>query len=383
LGGARASLSRATGVAGTLLTLTGSHWPANASVQLYVQYNIGSPNLLFMEGVVDQTPFAEGTADASGNLNIAAFAAPQIGACISRDSNRPGLQQALIIARSSDGEAQIALPFTFYPTPGFSSSESSVQVLNEKSISLTGVQWEPGEAVTITPEIIRWPSSGVPDYSYSHFQPVPSIAYTVVAAADGSFTSMATLPQESPETQVSYIASGDGPRYGQVTEQLNQIFSILPSVLPTLKLSREAAQPGERITVTGEHWPANQDIRVAYCETNVVRDCEPGIGDDLARTRSTSDGLLHVTVTLSTNMTPGAYIIRVAPDQTPFDPSVYTVTMPFTTLYPFAQAHPLLETLINASPFVVALLLIGSLALADWLRRRRATRITTKTTEIA
>jgi hypothetical protein len=73
-GGARATLSRSFGVAGSTDTLTGSHWPARAIVELFAGMNQGGNDMW-----VNPNSFAQGVADASGNLTIAAFHTPDIG----------------------------------------------------------------------------------------------------------------------------------------------------------------------------------------------------------------------------------------------------------------------------------------------------------------
>jgi hypothetical protein len=261
--------------------------------------------------------------------------------------------------------------FIFYPAPQFISWDNSNLVPNGGSISMSGSGWEPEETITITPAIELWPSTGTPLYDVSQFLPLPGAAFTVTTGADGSFAIRTVIPPEPPETQVTYFANANGPRLGQVTQPIDEIFSVYPTDQPTLKLNRKSALAGGSVTLTGENWPVGQNIRIIYCWTDVATDCAPGVGDYLTMARSDSAGRLNVTVKIPADASPGTYVIRAAPDQSPFDASVYSRTALFTILYPFAQAHPRLEMAIRASPFAASALIIGLIALAEWLRKRR------------
>ncbi len=112
-GGARASLSRTSGVGGSTDTLTGSGWPAGATVEIFLGSHQSGGGIW-----VNPTPFAQGVADASGRLTIAAFQTPQGESCTTKDGQNPGNNQTLFVAQTPDGKARVSLLYTIYPSAG-------------------------------------------------------------------------------------------------------------------------------------------------------------------------------------------------------------------------------------------------------------------------
>lgn len=365
-GGARAWLSRAGGAPDTTNTLTGSGWPAGATVELLLgSHDQGSI-------VVDPTPFAQGVADASGRVTIAAFHAPGVDDCTIKDGSALGDNQALVVAQTPDGRARISLLYTFYPMPTLQNSVQDI-VSGGEAILMSGSGWEPGQTVTITPAFQRWPASGYPSYDPSSFQPLPANSTTVTAQPDGTFATGVTVPQEPPETQITYIASANGPRNGDVTVEASICF-IGPIGTSSLAVNGNAAYAGANVTVTGRDWPANQDIQIEYCRRQAQAHCDAFLSETLAVVMTDARGGFTATVQLPPNARPGPIMIQASPVSSPFDPTVYTQTQPFAVRYPFALAHPRLEMAIHASPFAAAALLIALLALGERLVSQRRKR---------
>ena len=78
-----------------------------------------------------------------------------------------------------------------------------------------------------------------------------------------------------------------------------------------------------------------------------------------------------MTIQIPTDARPGPITIQANPVSSPFDFSVYTQALPFSVLYPFAQAHPRLELALRALPYAITALLVALIALGAWLVERR------------
>jgi hypothetical protein len=344
----------------------------------------GRPGATLMN--VDSISFAQGVTAANGILDIASFSAPPTLGCADVDPKTnfatAGNEQTLFIAQTADGKARVTLSFTYFPHPDIT-SESSTEVRTGYSISLTGDNWDPRQVVTITPAIYLWPADGGVDWANITYQPLAHDSITATVRSDGSFTVNALIPDEPPETQVTFDATENSARFGSVSMQTNTVYSVAPTTQSTLRLSLDSAEPGSAVTVSGTNWPTNQDIQILYCAGQPATYCDYRDSLVLATVRANSAGRIHTQITIPGSAMPGLITIQVQPFATPLEPADYTQTQLFTILYPFAEAHPRLEMAIHASPFVAAALLIGALALAEWLRKRRDAPITTKAMEIA
>jgi hypothetical protein len=365
-GGVRAQLSRTGGVSGSTDTLTGSGWPAGATVELL----LGSRSQGSIQ--VADTPFAQGRADASGHLTIAGFHTPQINECMTQNGQAPGDNQALFVAQTPDARARISLLYTFYPPPSLGSIAVSGPITAGQVITLGGSGWEPGQTVTITPAFQLWPANGYPTYDPSSFTPLPADAIKVFAQPDGTFMTGATIPQEPPETQIAFIATASGSRNGEVTVEANA-GSIGPSGTSSLAVNENAAYAGGSVTVTGHNWPVNQDIQITYCRGQARAYCDPSQSETLGAAKTDSRGNFTATVRIPADAQPGPITLQASPLTSPFDYTVYTQTQPFAVLYPFDQAHPRLALALRILPYAASALALALIVLGVWLfaRRRR------------
>jgi hypothetical protein len=363
-GGVRASLSRTGGVSGSTDTLTGSGWPAGATVEIF----LGSRSQGRIQ--VAPTSFAQGRADASGHVIIAGFHTPGVEECLTKDGQQFGDNQALFVAQTPDARARVSLLFTFFPSPALGPISATSAVMAGQVIMLGGSGWEPGQTVTITPAFHLWPTNGDLASVTPDFHQLPADATTVFAQSDGTFMTGATIPQEPPETQIAFFATADGPRNGQVSLQMNAVFSVLPSVLPTLALGHSAGQAGDTDTVTGTNWPAGQDILIAYCGGQVTL-CPGKLSEQLASVNADERGRITATIRIPTGALPGPITVQAGPLTSPFDATILTRTQSFIVQYPFAQAHPRLELALRALPYAIMALLVALIALGEWLATQR------------
>lgn len=373
-GGARATLSRSFGVAGSTDTLRGSHWPARATVELFVGMNQGGDGIW-----VTPNAFAQGIADASGNLTIAAFQTPNIGECLTQDGQNAGRDPALFVAQTPDGAARISLPYTFNPMPWLS-SQHGPYVSSAGSIFATGSGWEPGQSITIVPVVGLWPSDSYLTVDPSQFQRLSLAASTAKAIYNGTFATTLTIPPEPPETQITFFATASGPINGDVTVQMGNMFTVMPERAASVSLSGRSAEAGGAVTVTGANWPAGQVVQIEYCRGQDTPLCPNDVSEELAQVHADASGRIAATVHIPDNARPGPITIQVRTAFSPFGDgpfdgggkNPYAFAVPFQVVYPFAQAHPRLQMAINASPFAAAGLIISLLALLDWRRKRRA-----------
>ena len=375
-GGAQARLSRSSGVAGSLDTLTGSHWPAGATVELL----LGSGASYGDFGVIP-TPFAQGVADASGRLTIAGFQTPDVEQCMKPDNIHIGNNEKLFIAQTVDGKARVSLLYTFFPAPTLempAATDTSWMVSDGDRIFITGSGWEPGQTVIFTPAIARWPKIGYLQTDPADFERLPLAASVAQVDPNGSLATYVTVPPEPPETQVAFFASASGPRNGDVTVEMNELFSVRPLVQSTLALSHGSGVAGSTLTARGTNWPAGQTVELAYCRGQDAPLCPPQMAAGLASVIPDSAGRFTTTLTLPDDASAGPITIQASLLNSPFGASditsdnvVYHEGQPFLIVYPFALAHPRIQMAINASPFAAAALIIGLLALAEWRRKRR------------
>lgn len=379
LGSVRASLSRTAGVAGSSDTLSGSGWPARATVLLFVAMNQGGDTLW-----LNPNSFAQGIAGANGRLTIADFHTPNMGECLTNNGQDVGPNPALFVAQSSDGAARVSLPYTFNPMPTVLSQHGPM-VSAAESVFATGAGWEPGQVVTITPVIGLWPSDSYLTTDPVDFQRLPLAASSVKAIYDGTFATTLTIPPEPPETEVTFFATANGPINGDVSVQMSDLFTVLPARAASVSLSADAAEAGGALTITGANWPAGQAVQIEYCRGQDTPRCPYGTSEGLALVYADTGGRIAAAIHLPDDARPGPITIQVRALFSPFgdgsfdggQTNPYERAIPFQVIYPFAKAHPRLQMAINASPVAVAGVVIGLLALLDWRRKRRgATALT-------
>ena len=359
-----ARLSRTQGTVGTLLTITGSGWPAGASVAVDSYTKRG-------DTLTSNGAMAQATASSAGSLTIGPFSAPLIGLCDSLNDNQDG-GVALFLVHTHDGLRRVPITFT-YLTYIFGPQISSATVVRAGSeITVTGAHWEAGEAVTITPMVAPWSPDTKP---LPAFQPAPSAKVSGTADVLGSFSLAVPAFDEPALTEIKFVAQGTGPRYGEV--QLVVFGPIVePKALPRVQLDHTAVYPGGSLTVTGDGWAPDQAGVIEYCRVantppGTTRPyCNPPLSQELGTFHTDSNGHFVATIHLPTNAHFGPDIVQERLPSIPL--AYYTQGQPLTIEATYAQLHPRLTRLIALAPYIGSALLLAALvALLIFTRRRR------------
>ena len=371
-GGVSARLSRAQGVTGTALDVTGSRWPAGATVTIdaYESRNgttyIASPNL------------AQGPVSADGILRLPQFRAPMIITCSSLGGSADG-GDVLFLVHTLDGHARAPLMFTYLAyllAPQISTPGVGQTVSPGLRLTLNGARWEPNERVTITSMRAPWDPA---QQQMPAWQPIPTSAVSVTADSQGAFSVMLPALDEPAETQITVFAEGSGPRYGDVGVYTSEYeYIMLPKVYPTLHLDRSGVNAGGAVTVSGDHWPAGVSGVVEYCRGQAGQPGMVGLrcigGQHLGAFQADRAGHFSVTVHLPANSSLGPITVQARIPTAPFGLIVYAQGQPLSIVPTFAQAHPRLTRLIGMAPYLAgALVLLIALAVTGvvLVRRRR------------
>lgn len=372
VGGVSARLSRTQGTAGTALTITGAHWPAGAavSVDLYMKRN----GTIFLD-----SPVVQGTVSADGSLILGPFRAPMSVACSSLNLDNQDGGHVLLLVHTQDRRMRAPLTFTYLtytlgPTIKISNL-GGFGVAPGTRFIVTGMHWEPGERVTLTPEMAPWNAQPQVPPKYA-----PILNEAVSATADSQGALVATLPplNEPPETQLIVMAQGTGPRYGEVSEYAWGS-NMLPKVFPSLRLDHSGVTAGAPLTVTGDHWPANVAGIIEYCSQQSTLPGMVGLrclgGQQLGDFQTDATGRFNVTVHLPSDASLGPITVQARVPGNPFGLIVYAQGQPLMIVPTFAEAHPRLSRLLAHWPYLAAsalalLTLLGALA-ALLIRRWR------------
>lgn len=285
-GEASAYLSRSQGTDSTLLSLTGSGWPANTTIGMDIWGDhsgqfMGGPIYLQARGA-PVIPL-QGATSASGALQFPRFRLPSgfSGLCqmgMSVNGHRLGSVTMLFVVHTLDGnysQGRIRRPilFTYLAPPTFGGAQSPTtgyQPLQQVHVGDTmtsyGGGWAPGERLTITTQTAVWPNStnwaggNVPVN-------IPSSRddRRVTADSAGRFTFTYTIPQVSPLTYISLLIHGNDARYGDISFYSLSSYVVMPVALPSFTLDRATVTPGGIVTVTGFNWQPGQQGVIEYC----------------------------------------------------------------------------------------------------------------------
>jgi hypothetical protein len=368
-GGVTARLSRSQGVVGTVLSMTGSRWPANATVMVdaYITWNgdryIAAPTL------------ARGTASADGRLTLSQFRAPPIATCSSLGGASDG-GEIVFLVHTLDGRARAPILFTYLTYllgPQIVTAPADQALAPDAQVTVNGAHWEPDEHVTLTFLVAAGSLAQAPT---PPFQPVPGVATHATADSQGAFSAIMPALDEPPGTQILVVAQGTGPRYGDVSES-SYSYEMLPKIFPSIHLGEIAVNPGGALTVMGSHWPAHVAGVIEYCRGENTL---PGIvglrclgGQQLGDFQTDSAGRFSATVHMPTHAALGSVTVQARIPDATFGLAVYATAQPLAIAPTFAQAHPRLTRLIGMAPYLGgALILLMALLLAGvFLMRRR------------
>ncbi len=374
------------GAGGTLLSLAGGGWPTNSPVE--VDLATDSNGQLWYNGILSQA-----TTSASGALHMPQFRLPVLDYC--PYTTTPSSVTVLLIAHTPatgpfngsppDIRASQRIIFTYLSSPTFSSPTASNVLLNETlagaNVPLTSAGWEPGERVTITPLIAPWPN--VPGWVRNLPIDTPSGAngaFTMTADAKGAFNIIYRLPDVAPASTVSLWIRANDARFGDIGFFAETSYAILPAIFPSVQLAQQTLIAGGTLTITGDHWPPNQQGIIEYCrgltyDTAQTLYCNQYVTQTLGVFKTDAAGHFFAQMRLPVNARLGDITVQARigdPNlRLDFNSRVYAqgqaltiVSAPVTFTY--AEAHPRLTRLIAVAPYLggsalALLVLLGAL----------------------
>ncbi len=375
-GGVSARLSRTQGTVGTALTVMGAGWPAGASVlvDVYLKRN---------GQVYSEETLSQATAAADGTLLTAQFRAPRSETCSSLNMTPDGRAKdggaILLLIHTRDGKARTPLTFTYLTYdngPQVTAAPANSALTPGTALTLTGAHWEPGERVTIIPQVAPWVYVSAGPVWPPAFQPVPGLVLSATADAQGAFSAVVPALDEPPGTQFTAIAEGTGPRYGDVNVD-SYYYQMLPKIYPSIHLDQSGVYAGGKVTVTGERWPANVAGVVEYCRGQMGLPDMVGLrclgGQHLGDFQTDGAGRFSATVSLPANAALGPITVQARVPTAPFGLIVYAQSQPLRIIPTFTQAHPRLTRVMGMAPYLAggAVALLTPLVVTTILIRRR------------
>ena len=406
-GRASASLSRTQGTDGTLLSLSGSGWPANTPIALDIWMDLsgtfrGGPMYQHQGGVVSapEAPI-QGATSASGALRFPRFRLPsgswslcQNG--MSVNGHAASSVTILFVAHTldgnySNGRVRQPIEFTYFRSPTIETSSAgnrdTVTTQIGERLALTGAGWEPSERITLIPQVATWPA--VDDWSGDAVpmtSPASPGAITVIADSAGKLAFTFTVPQVAPLSYIALLLHGDGARYGDMSFFAFTTYVVLPSALPALAVDRLSVVAGGTVTVTGDHWQPGQQGTIEYCRglnLNPYKQyyCDINSAESLGAFQADSAGHFEVPVRLPINARLGDITMQARVNGADVQDTLGWLALaratPMTIVasasgHTNAQLHPQQGWLLTLAPYIGSALLLATLvALLIFTRRRR------------
>lgn len=374
-GDVTAKLNRKQGTIGTTLTVTGSDWPAGASVlvDLYVK----QPDGTYFSYDAFFGALTRGTASSGGAIALTPFHAPPVGTCTGVFSGAQDGGDVLLLVHTADGRHRMPLTFTYinyFDGPQVAINSSQDPFNSGKTVTITGLHWEPNERVTLTQQTAPRTENPQP----SNFTVTPNSTASVTSDSQGNFVAVLPEANVAPETWIMVDTEGTGPRYGDVGLSAGPL-PLPPSIFPSIHLEQIAVNPGGALTVTGDHWLPSAPGVIEYCRGEntipgmVGLRCDPFLSERLGTFVADSAGHFVAHVRMPSNARFGSVTLQARiPDDT-FGMVIYTQAQPLAIAPTYAQLHPRRAWALAHWPSLAAsaialLALLG--ALAAWLLRR-------------
>ncbi|MGH2503911.1 MAG: hypothetical protein ACRDID_15480 [Ktedonobacterales bacterium] len=375
-GDVAAKLNRDQGTIGTTLAVTGSGWPAGASVlvDLYVK----QPNNTYFGYGAFFGALTKGTASSGGTIALAPFHAPPVGTCTGTFSGAQDGGDVLLLVHTADGRHRMPLTFTYIsyndgPQVGINSSQDPFN--SGKSVAVTGLHWEPHERVTLTQQTAPREVNPAP----LNFTATPNSAVSVTTDDLGNFVAILPEANVAPETWIMIETEGTGPRYGDVGLSAGPL-PLPPPIFPSIHLDQMSVSQGGALTVTGDHWLTGQPGVIEYCRGEntipgmVGLRCDPFLSEQLGTFVADGAGHFVAHVRLPLDARFGSVTVQARLPDDEFGLVIYAQAQPLAIAPTYAQLHPRREWVIEHAWYLAAgaialLALLG--ALAVWLLRRR------------
>ncbi len=261
----RINVARSEAAVGTLEQVVGTHWQFGSEISISVEYLIDDT---YVDANGQPTSATVGIDD---TFSTPAFRLPP-PAC---NLAAPPGTQGRIVASALDplGSAELGmvvyLPITLVAAPSLSVNPAPSQIIaGMSSLPVVGAGWGAGTMVNVAlgqQEQSQEQSNDSPTQVAALPNATP---LEVRAGDDGTFSARVPVPANLRwGTTVQVMASANTTTYGDVA-LLDTGFAapLLPPHAPSIALSRVTGNPGDPVTVAGEHWWPGDTIRLEVCE---------------------------------------------------------------------------------------------------------------------
>ncbi|HLJ79929.1 MAG TPA: hypothetical protein VKT52_00500 [Ktedonobacterales bacterium] len=336
--GAQISLNTASAVADTQIVVRGTGWPGGVPI------SIGLKHFVQMDGVVNAFDnLAQTTATSAGTFTSPAFLLP-LGTC--GIPPRAGTTVE-IVAHTLTGSIQSTAALSIAQTPTIAVDLPFLQLpRGATSIPVSGSAWVQGTTVSlVAADLLPDCHIVTPMDALQCLTPLVGAQPVVaVAAADGHFRSDVSIPLGVlPGTQVTIRAAVSASPYGDLVFHSEWQAQVLPVVAPTLTADHATGPAGARVVVSGDHWPASQQVVVSYCRREAMSQGTVGLqcnqnahgtvvtgyAQELGEADIDGSGHFTLQVMLPANARPGAITFEARLTGQPLAADVYVQTTSF------------------------------------------------------
>lgn len=390
-GHASAWPSRNEGTGGTLLSISGSGWPANTTVEV----DGWSDN---MGDMLYDDIMAKVKTTASGAFQTQQFRLDMVCPWLGWTNVKIAPVTVLFVAHTLDGTFQTVshraqMIFTYLPSPLFNGAQPEQATLTAThagdTARIVSTGWTPGDHITITTLVAAWPQTPVgPYYGPPPITtPTSSGDITTTTNSSGSFSLTYHVPDAAPLSTVLLLLHTSDSRYGDVSIYPFSTFMLYPTIFPTTLLAERTSLAGGALTVTGDHWLPNQQIDIEYCRGLAYDSyhhlyCSQFASESLGAVRTDGSGHFFVQVHLPSNARLGDITVQARLDGASvimeWDARPFAAAQPVTIVAPtvtltYAQIHPRRVWVEAHWPYFAAsalALLTLLVALGIWLMRR-------------
>jgi hypothetical protein len=339
--GAQISLNTASAVAGTQIVVRGTGWPGEVPITIGVKHFVQTDGVVTAFDSLVQT-----TATSTGTFTSPTFLLPD-GTC--GILPRAGTT-AEIVAHTATGSIQASAVLSIAQTPAIAVGLPQLQLSRgANSIPVSGSAWVPATSVSLVAADLHVPPdchAASPIDTVGCVTPLSGAQPVVaVAAADGHFESDVLIPPGVlPGTRVTIRAAVSVSPYGELVFDSEWQAQLLPTVAPTLTANHAAGPAGATVVVSGDHWPASQQVVVSYCrleamsQITVLPQCNhsaeglvvTGYAQELGEADTDGSGHFTLPVTLPANARPGGIIFEARLSGQSLAADVYVQTTSFT-----------------------------------------------------
>lgn len=254
------SIARGETAVGTLEQVVGTRWPVGTEISITVEYASGG-TFVDSGNVV-----ARATVVTDGGFSTPAFRLPPPGCNLAAP---PGTRGRIVASGldplGAQGAMVVYVPITLVAAPSVSVNPAPRQLsAGTRALPVVGSGWGAGAVVSLALGRLS-SSSATPTLVEALPDATP---VEVTTGQNGAFSASVQIPASLRwGTIVQVMASANTTAYGDVA-LLDASFAmpLLPPRAPSIALSRVTANPGDPITVAGEHWWPGDTIRLEVCE---------------------------------------------------------------------------------------------------------------------